>query len=118
MSLEKRSHLNSQHLDSYNSSQLTFCTDEKGSTARLGDKGYRNVTDDPLNAHFRFWFGSELGGMMTLGVHEEDQMEMDSTEMWYITTRKQQLRNRRSLLLELQVFLKKDISGEGNLPLL
>ncbi|KAI5623187.1 lipopolysaccharide-induced tumor necrosis factor-alpha factor-like [Silurus asotus] len=38
---------------------------------------------------------------------------MDSTEMWYIMTRVQQLKSRRSLLLELQEFLKKN-SREGD----
>ncbi|KAF7705260.1 hypothetical protein HF521_020546 [Silurus meridionalis] len=50
--------------------------------------------------------------MMTL---EEDQIEMDSTEMWYIMTRVQQLKSRRSLLLELQEFLKKN-SKEDQSP--
>lgn len=50
---------------------------------------------------------------MALRVHEEDQMEMDSTEMWYIMTRMQQLQSRRSLLLELQEFLKRNNFREG-----
>ncbi|KAG7325180.1 hypothetical protein KOW79_011496 [Hemibagrus wyckioides] len=52
--------------------------------------------------------------MTTLGVHEEDQMEMDSTEMWYIMTRKQQLYGRRTLLLGLQEFLKRNNFCEGS----
>ncbi|KAK3529705.1 hypothetical protein QTP70_033663 [Hemibagrus guttatus] len=52
--------------------------------------------------------------MMTLVVHEQDQMEMDSTEMWYIMTRKQQLYGRRTLLLGLQEFLKKNNFSEGS----
>lgn len=44
-------------------------------------------------------------------------MEMDSTEMWYIMTRKQQLYGRRTLLLGLQEFLKKKNFCEGNLSL-
>ncbi|GAA6101034.1 UBA-like domain-containing protein 1 [Tachysurus ichikawai] len=51
---------------------------------------------------------------MTLVIHEEDQMEMDSTEMWYIMTRKQQLQARRALLLGLQEFLRKNNFSEGN----
>lgn len=54
---------------------------------------------------------------MTLVIHEEDQMEMDSTEMWYIMTRKQQLQARRALLLGLQEFLRKNNFSEGNLHL-
>lgn len=76
------------------------------SSAGLGDKHYRYVTDD----QFRIWFGSELRGM----VHEEDQVEMDSTEMWYIMTRKQQLQSRHTLLLELQGFLKNNNLREGS----
>lgn len=72
------------------------------------------MTEDLLDNYFRFWFGSELRGMMTLEVHEEDQMEMDSTEMWYIMTRKQQLQSRHALLLEMQEFLKKTGFSEGN----
>ncbi|XP_053094837.1 UBA-like domain-containing protein 1 isoform X1 [Pangasianodon hypophthalmus] len=87
---------------------FTFCTDDKDSAARLGDKHYRYVTDDPLDDHIRIWFGSEQRGMMTSVVHEEDQMDIDSAEMW------QQLQCRRTLLLELQWFLEKN-SREGSL---
>ncbi|KAB5555490.1 hypothetical protein PHYPO_G00034830 [Pangasianodon hypophthalmus] len=45
---------------------------------------------------------------MTSVVHEEDQMDIDSAEMW------QQLQCRRTLLLELQWFLEKN-SREGSL---
>ncbi|KAI5103215.1 lipopolysaccharide-induced tumor necrosis factor-alpha factor-like [Silurus meridionalis] len=80
------------------------------SSAKLGGKNYSYVIDDPLDDHYRIYFGSEQREMMTL---EEDQIEMDSTEMWYIMTRVQQLKSRRSLLLELQEFLKKN-SKEGD----
>lgn len=36
---------NSQHWDSFTSSQFTFCTNNKDSSASLGDGHYRNVTD-------------------------------------------------------------------------
>lgn len=83
-------------------------------SARLGDKDYRNVTDEPQDDHFRLWSASELRGIMAHVGHEEDQMEMDSTEMWFIMTRKQQLQIRRTLLLELQEFLKQNNLREGN----
>ncbi|KAF4085176.1 hypothetical protein AMELA_G00114170 [Ameiurus melas] len=49
-------------------------------------------------------------------VHEEDQVEMDQVEMelWYIITRKQQLQSRRTLLLELQGFLKNNNFREAS----
>ncbi|KAF5906302.1 uncharacterized protein DAT39_003956, partial [Clarias magur] len=51
---------------------------------------------------------------MALVVHEEDQMEMDSTEMLNITSRKQQLECRKKLLLEMQEFLMKNNFKEGS----
>lgn len=41
-------------------------------------------------------------------------MEMESTEMWYIMTQKQQLQIRHTLLLEMQEFLKKNNFRKGN----
>lgn len=97
------------------SGQYFFCSGDKDSSARLGAKHYR----EEINASLDVISSSGLAvnwEMMTLGEHEQDQMEMemDSTEMWYIMTQKQQLQIRHSLLVEMKEFLEKNNFREGN----